>query len=110
MTAGVVEEWYFNVTLNASCCREASVLLGENLGLQDVLTEAGADATAMAAQLAELEAQLERSQARVQEVHDFSLLYVSGSYVRSPEGFSLPPGRACLFFGTMFPVALCSQQ
>ncbi|CAL8463432.1 g2966 [Coccomyxa elongata] len=48
--------------------REAGVLLGENLGLQDILTEAGADAAAMAAQLAALEAQLERSQARVQEV------------------------------------------
>ena len=50
------------------------MLLGENLGLQDILTQAGADAAAMAAQLAALEAQLERSQARVQEVHSFSLL------------------------------------
>lgn len=50
------------------------MLLGENLGLQDILTEAGADAAAMAAQLAALEAQLERSQARVQEVHSFFLL------------------------------------
>ncbi|KAK9917551.1 hypothetical protein WJX75_005697 [Coccomyxa subellipsoidea] len=48
--------------------READVLLGETLGLQDVLTEAGAEASATAAQLAALEMQLERSQARVQEV------------------------------------------
>ncbi|EIE27546.1 hypothetical protein COCSUDRAFT_55544 [Coccomyxa subellipsoidea C-169] len=48
--------------------READVLLGETLGLQDVLTEAGAEAAATAAQLAALGVQLERSQARVQEV------------------------------------------
>lgn len=44
------------------------MLLGETLGMQDVLTEAGAEAAATAAQLAALEVQLERSQARVQEV------------------------------------------
>ena len=55
------------------------MLLGETLGLQDVLTEAGAEASATAAQLAALEVQLERSQARVQEVrrhcpHCFQLI------------------------------------
>ncbi len=48
------------------------MLLGETLGLQDVLTEAGAEAAATAAQLAALGVQLERSQARVQEVCKFA--------------------------------------
>lgn len=50
------------------CCREADVLLGESLGLQDILVEAGSEAAAAAAHLAELEAQLAQSQARVEEV------------------------------------------
>lgn len=48
--------------------REVDVLLGESIGLQDVLVDCGEEAAARAVHLAELEAQLASSTARVQEV------------------------------------------
>jgi hypothetical protein len=44
------------------------VLLGESIGLQDVLTDCGEEAAVRAVQLAELEAELGRSVARVRQV------------------------------------------
>ena len=43
-------------------------LAGESLGLQDVLSEAGAEAATNAVRLAELEAKMERQQVQLAQV------------------------------------------
>ena len=67
-----VERWseiYLKPWSDARTLRKVEELSGESLGLQDVLSEAGAEAATKAVRLTELEANMKHQQVQLVQVH-----------------------------------------